>query len=238
MPDPTPTPPAPKPSATPGPLNKAQILALSRTEEIAAAAQKPEYLAQLPAEGSDIDAAFIDTLLADCKAARDQSSGAAQKTVDRNIAAGQEDTAGDQLVQAIQKVQARARQKYARSATPQKLQDFLIGQRISSSSASLKQSAQTIVTLLGSDTLPRIPATFAATITGLVTAWEGENKNQGDAQSLATQMRNQRGQMLQSITDRRLEIQFAADAEWPYTDPANHAIRMEFKLTANRPFEG
>ena len=36
------------------------------------------------------------------------------------------------------------------------------------------------------------------------------------------------------ITARRREIQFAADAEWPHTDPAHAGTRREFKLPPDR----
>lgn len=33
-------------------------------------------------------------------------------------------------------------------------------------------------------------------------------------------------------------LQFAADAECPHTDHANHPIRSEFPVPVNRPFIG
>jgi hypothetical protein len=39
-----------------------------------------------------------------------------------------------------------------------------------------------------------------------------------------------------SITDRRIEIQLAAEAEWPSSNKANASIRTEFFLPPNRPF--
>lgn len=36
----------------------------------------------------------------------------------------------------------------------------------------------------------------------------------------------------------RMWLQFAADAEWPYIDPANTPIRREFQLPATRAFIG
>jgi hypothetical protein len=36
------------------------------------------------------------------------------------------------------------------------------------------------------------------------------------------------------IMAERREIQFAADAEWPHTDPANAGIRVEFQLPVDR----
>jgi hypothetical protein len=39
-----------------------------------------------------------------------------------------------------------------------------------------------------------------------------------------------------AITDKRIAVQYAADAEWPYTDKANTGIRREFFLPSDRPF--
>jgi hypothetical protein len=36
------------------------------------------------------------------------------------------------------------------------------------------------------------------------------------------------------IVALRREIQFAADAEWPHTDPANAGLRAEFQLPPDR----
>ena len=57
-------------------------------------------------------------------------------------------------------------------------------------------------------------------------------------QSDATTRRKQRDAQVQSITDRRLTIQFAADAEWPYTVDANAGIRGECFLPLSQPFHG
>jgi hypothetical protein len=62
--------------------------------------------------------------------------------------------------------------------------------------------------------------------------------NPGSQQSDATTRRKQRDAQVQSITDRRLTIQFAADAEWPYTVDANAGIRGEFFLPLSQPFHG
>jgi len=41
-----------------------------------------------------------------------------------------------------------------------------------------------------------------------------------------------------SITDRRIEIQHAADAERPYTDDLNQGVRKEFFLPLSMPLNG
>ena len=44
--------------------------------------------------------------------------------------------------------------------------------------------------------------------------------------------------MIREINDRRMEIQFAADAEWPYTTATNATARATFHLPRTRPFGG
>ena len=44
--------------------------------------------------------------------------------------------------------------------------------------------------------------------------------------------------MVREINDRRMEIQFAADGLWPYTDPASASARASFHLPRSRPFSG
>jgi hypothetical protein len=43
---------------------------------------------------------------------------------------------------------------------------------------------------------------------------------------------------VKSITDRRIQIQLAADVQWPASDKANAPTRREFQLPADRPFSG
>ena len=50
--------------------------------------------------------------------------------------------------------------------------------------------------------------------------------------------RAERDAIIHEINDRRMEIQFAADAEWPYTEPANATARRAFHLPRSRPFSG
>ena len=43
---------------------------------------------------------------------------------------------------------------------------------------------------------------------------------------------------MKMVTDSRVGTQFAAQAEWPHTDPANAAIRVKFGLPPKRKFRG
>ncbi len=43
---------------------------------------------------------------------------------------------------------------------------------------------------------------------------------------------------IDKTTQARMTIQFAADAEWPWHDPASAGIRKEFHLPPGGPFTG
>jgi len=52
---------------------------------------------------------------------------------------------------------------------------------------------------------------------------------------VATEVREELKALLKTVTDQRVAIQLAADAEWPHTEEAHRAVRKEFSLPAQRP---
>ena len=229
-----PTPPRPAPQQR-GALNKAQLDELTKAEQIARAAQKTAYAAALLLR--DILAAFVTLLLTDIAAARKKAADALQSTSGKESATVSEATAQKSLLIAMQEVQAAARQKYARTDPP-KLQDYFVGSRLDESRALLEEYSAAVIEKLGTDTLPGITPAKVTALGTLRTAYVNADDTQGGAQSDATTERGDLVPMLKSITDRRMTIQFAADAEWPYTEDANHDVRKEFKLPNNQPFGG
>jgi hypothetical protein len=85
---------------------------------------------------------------------------------------------------------------------------------------------------------PGITSVKVASLQTLLDAYTAVAANPGSQQSDATTQRKQRDAQVHSITDRRLTIQFAADAEWPFTNPANAGIRGEFFLSLSQPLHG
>ena len=134
-------------------------------------------------------------------------------------------------------MQAAARQKYARTE-PARLLDYLIGTRLNPSRALLEQNSETILEKLVSDTLPGINAGKVTNLATLRANCIAANATQGGSQSSTTTDRAQLAEMIESITDRRLTIRFAADAEYPCTDDKCHGARKEFYLPLSRPFNG
>ena len=137
----------------------------------------------------------------------------------------------------IQEVQAAAKQRYARTA-PDQLPNYYVGQKLNASRALLEQHSEAILTQLATDTLPGITAAKVTALGDLREAWITDNQTQGDAQSDATDERTDLTALVKTATDARITIQFAADAEYPYTTKANAAARKEFLLPANEPFTG
>ena len=62
----------------------------------------------------------------------------------------------------------------------------------------------------------------------------GRPAAEADAETAAMSARAELKEMVKSITDRRLAIQLAADAEWTHKEETNAAIRKEFALSAKR----
>jgi hypothetical protein len=234
-PTPDPTPPDPKQPQQHSVFNQAQLAALNEADKISTAAQKIAYAAALTVR--EITAAYVQQLADDILACRKTGATAAQSTTGKAVAVGTEHIAETNLMTALHEVQAAARQKYART-NPAMMNDYLVGHRLNPNQATFKESVQAVITKLASDTLPGITPAKVASLPLLLTAYTTAAADPRSQQSDATTRRRQRDAQVHSITDRRLTIQFAADAEWPFTNPANAGIRAEFFLPLSQPFHG
>jgi len=246
MADPTPTPapaPDPVPKSTPkrGEINQAWLDEFTNAEGILAAANPADRATRL-AEGG-IDADKITALTTAIAAARKLAGLAVQGTSGKLIITDTEDTLKTALLEQIHYVQKRARQKYDASE-PGRLKDYAIGQQISNSRSLLEQAGTNILLKLNGDPAAQppvppdpLPGVTPANNTAHQTALEDYQGVQGDqteAQSDATTARKQVEAAVADIITKRREIQFAADADWPHTDPANAGIRVEFQLPPDR----
>ncbi len=236
MADPTPIP-TPASKRTRGNMNHAHVAALAEAEQLCLKAQKAAYATPLAAR--QIDAAFVTTLANDVKTTRDKLANAVEGTTSKTTDTVGESNAEQNLMLALQEVQSAAKQKYGRSQHTL-LADYHVNTkpRIDSSRAMLEQGAQNIIKKLGSDTLPGITAAKVGNLVSLRTAYVNSKGTQTGDQSDATSARKQLADLIHSITDRRIQLQHAADAEWPYTNAANAGIRSEFQLPLSRPFNG
>ena len=230
---PPPNPEPPKPKRKREQLNQAQLQALSKADQICLSALKPEYAAALFAR--EIPAAYVQQLQGDVKAARLIGGTASQNTTTKTSATGGETKAAGDLISALQEVQTAAKQKYARSDRS-KLRDYFVGRRIADNRAMLEQVSSMIIQKLDDDSLPGITGDKVTNLTTFRQAYVLSNSTQTGAQTSASRTRVNLAEAVQSITDRRIAIQLAADAEWSYKESANIAIRKEFALSARQRF--
>ena len=244
--DPTATPaPAPsEPGTTPSLLNEAQLASLTKTEEICRTALKADYLLALvtleegeePGE-DDVSAAAITAVLALCEAARGKGSAAVSATGHKQQSTAEEEKAEKALVALIREFQARARQKHF-SKNPDALAGYGIGLKISNSRALLEGWGQTIHDKTATDKLPKITETKRTALMTALQTYKDTQTGQAGAIGQASGTRIDRDSLVEQATERRMWLQFAADAEWPHIDPAHTPIRREFQLPANRAFIG
>lgn len=235
-PDPTPPPGPAVPKQQRGLLNQAQLDALTKAEQVVLAALKTAYAAKLTTGG--IEGTFVLAVQTDCGLARKKGGEAIQKTSSKGGATLSEEAAKQALVKTINTIQARARQKYF-FTEPATLTDYYIGtDRIDANRPILEQVSQAIIDKLVTDTLPGVTTDLKSALADRRQDYLDTNEDQRGAQSGATGDRNALTAMIKSITERRMTIQFAADAEWPWHDPASAGIRKEFHLPAGGPFTG
>ena len=246
MPDET-TPPAdPQPPKDTGNslLNTAQLASLTKTEEICRTALKPTYLAALitldegeePGE-DDISEVGIKAVLALCDTARGKGSAAVQATGGKKQSTAEETKAEKALITHIRNIQARARQKHF-FKNPAILAEYGIGLHINDSRADLEGWAQTAYDKTAYDKLPKITEAKRVALQAALIAYKATQTTQTGTTGEASTIRIDRDALVEQATAGRMWLQFAADAEWPHTDPTNHPIRKEFQLPATRPFIG
>ena len=74
----------------------------------------------------------------------------------------------------------------------------------------------------------RSVSSLLSTVSGGVT--------QGSSESDAEQERFKRNELIEEIKDERIAIQYVVDGAFGPAEPANAAVRREFGLPPNRPF--
>ena len=232
MPDPPPTPPpAPAPKGNRSSLNQDWINSLNNAGQIVAAAQKTEYAPVFATGG--IDAAKLTALATDIAAAQALAGDATQMTTSKQGVTGNEAGLMKILVDLIKEVQQRARQKYA-ADNPTALKDYAIGDKWQNSRAILEQTALNILSKLAKDTLPGVDAAKVSALQAALGNYKNVQTDQVGGQADATTARATLETAVKSIIARRREIQFAADAQWPASNPANAGIRREFRLSPDK----
>ncbi len=214
------------------PINQADLRKRATAESVGKAAQREEHAALL--DTREISAAFVTGLLGCVTAARAKVSEVLQNRTASKEATQAQKLAEKVLLAGLREVQKAAKQKHLRS-NPLALADYLVGEALNGNQPNLAQTSQTILTRLATDTLPGITA---AKVTALETArqnWQDRQAVQDAASSDAEDTAAEFRALLKTITDEKLAIQMAADAEWPHDQHDHSGLRKEFALPANRP---
>ena len=224
----------PAPKGSRSSINQEWINSLNNAQQIVAAAQKAEYAPTFTAGG--ITADKLTSLATDIQAAQTLAGQAVQHTTGKEVVTGTEKDLMDKLIELVKEVQKRARQKHA-AANPTALKNYAIGEKWYSSRAILEQTATNIINLLATDTLPGIDAAKVSALTSALNNYKNVQTDQAGGQTGASTARATLEAAVKDIVARRREIQFAADAQWPSTNPAHAGIRREFRLSADKAFK-
>jgi hypothetical protein len=238
-------------------FNRAQLADLKLAENIVLSARIEPYRIVLATR--TITDTVINHLAGLCQKARKVTA----KVFHEGIA-GEEHTQDDtdedrELIVLIQEFQASAKQKYARR-NPGRLQGYFIGQRLTGNASMLHQIAFSISELVtpktgtdlaaATDTLPGMTLEKVNKLRAFIGLPEAGAEEPESSSSSSSEGGDglvdpdtvadvvERDAMIKEINDRRMEVQFAADAAWPYTTPTNIEARRAFHLPRNRPFSG
>jgi hypothetical protein len=242
--NPSATPGAPAPKTQPkGYFNQAQLDDIKIAEEILPPARDDARKAALAAK--DITDAYVTGLADAIKEARQKIAETGQGADDRKAATLNADDAERELITALQGIQAAAKQKHRMlaedddPATNFSTDGYLIGQRLNPNRAGLLQSAATLLARAKVDQLPgnKTPESITAIETA-IRDYQAATATQAERDQEASDDRIARDKLIKKINARRMAIQHAADALWPYTDEDHHPIRRLFKLPLDRPFNG
>ncbi len=223
-----------KTNREPGALNYAQVLSLDTAAQIAATARKPEYRATLLARGITDDT--LDALDTAVSEGRKEQAAAVESDTGQLVSTGAEKQSRKELLTALREVQTAARQKWTRSQ-PAALKDYYIGENLPNMSrATLVQVTEGILLRLSTQTLPGITPETITALAAKRGAYVEANQTQLGYIAGAKARREATLEHLKTATDLRIEVQFAADAAYPFDNPKSAPARTEFALPLNRRF--
>jgi hypothetical protein len=234
-PSPTPAPAPEKKTRVPGVwgLSKKQLKELVKAEQVTTAVQKPVYLPKL--NGRGITSAAINQLITDIASARAKVAETVRGYTSRQEATQAEGNAERALLVALREVQAAAKQKHS-CTNPTALNDYFVGRPLNGSQPRLAETAEAILTKAEDEDLPGITALKVSAMRQTLSDWKTAGSTQIGQESARHSDTHGRDDLIESIKTQRIQIQYAVDAEWPYSDPASAPIRTEFCLPPSRPF--
>jgi hypothetical protein len=248
MPDPN-APPPPTPPVNPpddhqpkprGYFNQAQLDDLETAESVLAAAQ--DHADDLAAR--QITADYIAGFATAIQQARAKTSATGQSTDKTGAAALNANGAERALIIALQGIQSAAKQKHRMldedddPATNFSTDGYLIGERLNAKRSVLLQNADTLIAKANADNLPGYDAAGIKVVTDALQAYKDAGGDQQSADEDRGTDITLRDALIKKINTRRMAIQHAADALWPYTAKSTRPIRKALQLPQSRPFNG
>jgi hypothetical protein len=115
------------------------------------------------------------------------------------------------------------------------LADYFIGKKLNGSRPNRLQFSPTILNRLASDELPGFTTTKIKGLGTLRQKWVAATGTQAEAKSAALDAHAELQTLPKGVTDRRLAIPLAADAEWSHSDEEHGGVQQEFALRKKRP---
>lgn len=231
------------PATSRGYFNAAQIEDIGIAEDLIPAARDTAHQARLALR--DITEAYIAGLEGFIGQARAKMAATGQANDGQQPAALNADGAERNLLTALQGIQSAAKQRERMEQedddpdTNFKAEGYLIGRRLNPKRATLLQNADTLLGKVRTDHLPGYKTPQSITdIEKVIADYKAATATQKEKDEESEQDRIARDALIKKINARRMAIQHAADALWPYTDPNHRPTRKRFKLPLDRPFNG
>ncbi len=216
-------------------LNRKQESEVTKAEQILRNALKPEYRGEL--EARLITMAFLAGLREKIDACRALASGGLGSRADCQSLVRATRAAKEVMMEKLREIQAAAKQKFARKA-PVKLKDYFIGMEIDANEPILWTVVFGILAVATDDALPGITPEMIAEAKAASETWDRVRFERDSSKCSSVGNTALRAQAVKEITDRRMEIQFAAESTWPPGRAGNEAARVQFYLPPQRPYTG
>lgn len=214
-------------------INQAFARELTKAESVVQAARNPARVTALA--NREIDDAYVTALFTEIGNARDKAAAVVINSTAKREATAAQTAAEKRLLALLQEVQKAAKQKYARSNRIA-LKVYFVGKKLNGSRPNLAQTSQTILGKLATDTLPGITATKVAALETARTNWVNATDTQDAAEAAVLDAHAELKSLIKNVTDRRVAVQLAADAEWPHSTEEHGGVRKEFALSSRRAF--
>ena len=215
-------------------LNLNQINNIDIAAKVARAAQTTQYESALNLRNISVES--INELVEEIQFCRQELAATLSSSTNQRSATVQERDTRSELIDAIQVIQAAARQKHTRTQ-PEQLKVYFIGEALRRRDrASLVQIAESVLQQLSRESLPGITPEIRAVLKQKCDAYVAADAEQQKQLSATKDHRVATLRHLKRLTDLRLEIQFAVDGLYPYPNLESASTRSEFGLPLRRPF--